>query len=103
MTTDNSAQSQLPQVLDVRALKKHFGLGRTTAYLLATAGEITSLTIGRPGTRGKRAFLTESVLAYIKRRVENAKPLNCKVKKPSEAPGAQKTAARHSSESDSAV
>jgi hypothetical protein len=68
----------LPPVIDLRALDTNFGIGKTNAYLLASAGEIDSLTIGAPGKRGKRMFLTQSVLAYIGRRTVGAKPLNCK-------------------------
>jgi hypothetical protein len=71
----------LPPVLDLRALKATFGIGRTTAYLLATTGEIQSLTLGAPGKRGRRVFLTQSVLELVKRRAANAKPLNCVAKK----------------------
>ncbi len=67
----------LPPVLDLRALEANFGIGRTTAYQLASNGDIQSLTLGAPGKRGRRCFLTQSVLEYIQRRVAEAKPLNC--------------------------
>lgn len=85
---NNAAQIQLggstplPPVLDVRALQHNFCIGRTTAYHLATSGEIQSLTLGAPGKRGKRVFLTLSVIEYVKRRAAQAEPLNCPTKKP---------------------
>lgn len=64
-----STVSTLPPILSVEEAQQYFKLGKTTLYALATAGEIQSLTIGAPGLRGKRAFLTESLLAYVNRRV----------------------------------
>ena len=72
------SDAHLPHVLDLKGLKAFFGISRTLAYQLASAGEITSLTLGAPGKRGKRAFLTQSVTDYIVRRMARAKPLNCK-------------------------
>ena len=71
----------LPPVLDVRALEANFGIGRTTAYHLASSGEIESLTLGAPGKRGKRAFLTQSVLDYVQRRIGQSTPLNCQARR----------------------
>src|SRR5215213_403122 len=80
--TNATAQTQpeiaaLPPVLDLRALQANFAICRTTAYSLASSGEIQSLTLGAPGKRGKRVFLTQSVLDFIERRTATAKPLNC--------------------------
>lgn len=80
--TNNPAQigsdkiAALPPLLDLRALETNFGIGRTTAYHLASAGEIQSLTLGAPGKRGKRVFLTQSVLDLVNRRIATASPLN---------------------------
>lgn len=67
----------LPPLLDFRTLQTHFQIGRTVAYQLASAGEIQTLTLGAPGKRGKRVFLTESVLAFLDRRTSDSAPLNC--------------------------
>ena len=72
-----SALVVLPHVLDVRGLGQSFSIGRTTAYHLAAAGEIQSLTLGAPGKRGRRVFLTQSVIEYVARRVTESKPLSC--------------------------
>ena len=66
-----------PIVLDLRGLQATFGIGRTTAYYLASAGEIQSLTLGAPGKRGRRVFLTQSVIEYVTRRLAESKPLSC--------------------------
>ena len=84
----------LPPVLDVRALEANFNIGRTTAYHLASSGEIQSLTMGAPGKRGKRAFLTQSVLDYVQRRLGESTPLNCPARRPA-LPSKQKTRHRH--------
>jgi hypothetical protein len=85
MTNINASAIQamivaLPPVLDLRALEANFGIGRTTAYQLASAGEIQSLTLGAPGKRGKRVFLTQSVVDHVHRRAMTAKRLNCSTK-----------------------
>lgn len=82
----------LPPLLDLPTLEANFGIGRTTAYLLASSGELQSLTLGAPGKRGKRVFLTQSVLEYVERRSQESKPLRCGLKaaaseNPSEALG----------------
>jgi hypothetical protein len=40
------------------------------------------MTLGAPGKRGKRVFLTQSVLDFLQRRIETSKPLNCKARMP---------------------
>jgi len=72
----DSPLAALPPVLDLRQQAKHFGLKKTVAYALAGKGEITSLTIGAPGKRGKRMFLTDSILKFIERRVATSPPLH---------------------------
>ena len=72
-----TAIAELPHVLDVRTIGQSFGIGRTTAYHLAAAGEIQSLTLGAPGKRGRRVFLTQSVIEYVTRRLAESKPLSC--------------------------
>ena len=69
--------TSLPQILDVSGLEQTFGIGRTTAYHLAAVGEIQSLTLGAPGKRGRRVFLTQSVIEYVTRRLAESKPLSC--------------------------
>jgi hypothetical protein len=68
-STSHTQCANLPPLLDIRGLAANFKIGRTAAYLLASKGEITSLTLGTPGKHGKRVFLTKSVIAYISRRV----------------------------------
>jgi hypothetical protein len=75
--TAHSFTPPLPPILDVAGLDANFSIGKTTAYHLASAGEIQSLTVGAPGRRGRRVFLTESVVAYISRRLGASTPLNC--------------------------
>lgn len=65
-----SFRAELPPVLSIEDASRLVSLGRTSLYALASAGEIQSLTLGAPGSRGKRAFLTDSLIAYINRRVE---------------------------------
>jgi hypothetical protein len=74
--------ASLPPVLGLQELKVNFQIGRTTAYHLASNGEVESLTLGAPGKRGKRVFLTKSVLEYVQRRLADSQPLNCKPKQP---------------------
>lgn len=69
--------ASLPPILDVQAAKRNFALGKTTLYHLAAAGEIQSLTIGAPGKRGKRAFVTQSLLDFMNRRATESKTLKC--------------------------
>lgn len=73
----NQSATALPPIIDLTTLAATFGIGRTTAYLLASAGEIKSLTLGTPGKHGKRMFLTESVLEYVNRRIAASEPLKC--------------------------
>ena len=84
----NRSIAALPPILDLRALEANFAIGRTTAYHLATAGEITSVSLGAPGRRGRRRFLTQSVLDYISRRAAETKPLNCGAKRKGNGPNA---------------
>lgn len=79
-TANEPTLATLPPILDFKALKSNFGIGRTTAYYLASMGEIVSLTTGIPGKRGKRVFLTDSVIAYIRRRATESTTLKCSVK-----------------------
>ena len=77
-STEPTSNATLPQLLDFHQLEEHFGISRTTAYLLASSGDLPSLTIGAPKKRGKRVFHLPSVLNYIAKRTAYSKPLNCK-------------------------
>ena len=71
MSTSTAYQTQiaaLPPLSDLEDLDRNFHFSKTTAYALTAVGEIESVTIGRPGKRGSRRWLTASVLAYIERR-----------------------------------
>ena len=48
-----------------------------TLYWLA----FPAITLGAPGKRGKRAFLTQSVLDYVQRRIGQSTRLNCQPRK----------------------
>jgi hypothetical protein len=60
---------RLPPILDVPEAGKVVSCARTGLYALDVAGEIQSLTVGAPGKRGKRVYLTASLLAYLARRL----------------------------------
>lgn len=60
--------SALPALIDLAGINKHLcPVSRSLAYVLATSGEwqTASLGIGR----GRRVFVTESVVAWLQRRM----------------------------------
>jgi hypothetical protein len=57
-----------PPLLDIDGVRKHIApIGRTLLHQLASAGEIQTVSLGM-GKRGKRLYLTASLLDYIRRR-----------------------------------
>lgn len=60
--------SEIPALLDSNGVRKHLApLGRTLLYELATRGEIQTASIGMK--RGKRVFVTASVVQWLQRRM----------------------------------
>ena len=60
--------SEIPALLDANGVRKHLApLGRTLLYELATSGEIETASIGIK--RGKRVFVTASVVRWLQRRM----------------------------------
>ena len=61
--------SEIPALLDANGVRKHLApLGKTTLYELATLGEIQSASIGMG--RGRRVFVTASVVEWLQRRLD---------------------------------
>ncbi len=60
--------SGLPRLLDLDGVNKHLApLGHTLLYELASLGEIESVSVGLK--RGKRLFVTESIVQWLQRRM----------------------------------
>lgn len=60
--------SEIPALLDANGVRKHLApLGRTLLYELATRGEIQTASIGMK--RGKRVFVTASVVQWLQKRM----------------------------------
>jgi len=65
----------LPALIDHGGINKHLApLARSTLYELATKGEIQSASIGLK--RGKRVFVTASIVAWLERRMAITKRPN---------------------------
>src|SRR5687767_15068884 len=61
----------LPPLLDDRGVCKHvLPIGRSTLYAAASAGEIQTASIGAPGRRGRRLYVTLAVVAWVLRRMD---------------------------------
>ena len=59
----------IPPLLDVGGVNKYLApVGRTLLYSLATSGEIQTASIGLK--RGRRVFVTRSVVDWLQRRME---------------------------------
>lgn len=64
--------SDLPALLDAEGVRKHLApLGRTLLYELASQGEIQTASLGLK--RGKRVFVTASVVAWLQRRIASTR------------------------------
>jgi hypothetical protein len=62
----------IPALLDANGVKRYLvNVGKTTLYELATSGEIESVSIGFG--RGKRCFVTASIVAWLDRRAAATK------------------------------
>lgn len=60
--------AEIPALLDANGVRKHLApLGRTLLYELATRGEIQTASIGMK--RGKRVFVTASVVQWLQKRM----------------------------------
>jgi hypothetical protein len=67
--------SRLPALLDADGIHSRVApIGRTVLYEAATREEIKTVLLGAPGKRGKRLFVTDSVIAWILRRATTTKP-----------------------------
>jgi hypothetical protein len=74
--------SEIPALLDVDGVQKHLApIGRTLLYELATSGEIETASIGLK--RGKRVFVTQSVVQWIQRRMAATLRPRLKIRKSS--------------------
>jgi len=66
--------STLPPLLDDKGVWERIApIGRTTLYTLTSAGEIESVSVGAPGRRGKRMWITASLVAWLIRRASATK------------------------------
>lgn len=64
--------SEIPVLLDAEGVRKHLApLGRTLLYELASQGEIQTASLGLK--RGKRVFVTASVVAWLQRRIATSR------------------------------
>lgn len=60
--------SEIPALLDADGVRKHLApIGRTLLYELASRGEIETASIGMK--RGKRVFVTASVIQWLQKRM----------------------------------
>ncbi len=67
--------SEIPALLDANGIRKHLApLGRTLLYELATRGDIETASLGLG--RGKRVFVTTSVVKWLERRAAESKRPN---------------------------
>ena len=59
-------QGITPEFINYNGVKTMFGLSRSHAYALASAGKIQSFSLKRPGAvRGKRLWSVKSLRTYI--------------------------------------
>ena len=72
--------SGIPALIDLDGINKHlFPLSRAMAYQLASAGQIESASLGIG--RGRRVFVTSSVVDWMKRRMAQSRRPNCAPRK----------------------
>lgn len=65
--------TSVPPLLDAKGVRQHVAdIGRTLLYEAASSGEIQSVSLGM-GKRGKRLFVTKSVVEWIGRCAEKTK------------------------------
>ena len=64
--------TEIPALLDAHGVRKHLApLGRTLLYELASQGEIQTASVGMK--RGKRVFVTSSIVQWIEKRMAMTK------------------------------
>lgn len=64
--------TKIPPLLDADGVRRKLApISRTTLYELATLGEIETASLGLG--RGRRVFVTASVVAWLQRRMEATK------------------------------
>lgn len=64
----------LPPLLDERGVVDRIvPISRSTLYCAAGAGEIQTASIGAPGKRGRRLYVTSSVVEWVLRRLDETK------------------------------
>lgn len=64
--------SEIPVLLDANGVRKYLApLGRTLLYELATRGEIQTASVGM--RRGKRVFVTASIVKWLEKRMAATK------------------------------
>jgi len=79
--------ANLPVLLDDEGIRAKLApIGRTLLWQAATAGEIESVLLGAPGKRGKRLFVTASVVAWMVRRAKATAPPKLSAVKVFQAP-----------------
>jgi hypothetical protein len=67
--------AEIPALIDADGVRKYLApIGRTTLYELATRGEIQTASLGM--LRGKRVFVTSSVVQWLQRRIAETKRPN---------------------------
>lgn len=67
--------TKIPPLLDCDGVRKNLApISRTTLYELATLGEIQSASLGLG--RGRRVFVTASIVAWLERRMAQTKQPN---------------------------
>jgi len=67
--------SKIPPLLDVAGVNAHIApLSRSLLYELASCGEIETASLGLG--RGKRTFLTSSIVSWLQKRVGQTKRPN---------------------------
>lgn len=65
-----------PEFVDARGVRVVFGLSRSHAYELSTAGSIKSVSIRRPGAvRGRRLFDCASIRSFLASLAEHSKTI----------------------------
>ena len=81
----------IPPLLDADGVRKHLApISRSTLYSLATAQEIVTVSVGVG--RGRRCFLTASIIAWLQRRADaTVRPKIAARKKPQTIPRTEGT------------
>jgi hypothetical protein len=88
--------SKVPPLLNCEGVNKYLApIGRTTLYQLATLGEIESASLGMG--RGRRVFVTASIVGWLERRLAQTKRPNIAIRgKHRDKPGEKNADGRQS-------